>query len=116
MNQVQVKYARTRAEEIKRDKLLKLQQEHTVEAVTLTTEQKIEALKKGEVTFITPINQYATWYNCIKFNAESRGYVDTVKINEGKIKINVAFTKLMDELVLGDNEEALKLLAAFEAS
>jgi hypothetical protein len=116
MNQSQMKYARQRAEEIKTKKLQDISTKYTTPAVTLTTEQRIKALKAGEYTIDNKqINSGYYWYNAIKFNGDTPRTIDTEKAAKEHAKVKETFTKLMDELILGDNEEALRLLVAFEA-
>lgn len=116
MNQAQLKYARQRAEEIRAIKFAEINKKYTTPATILSEDQRIEALKKGEFTIVDKPSTYANWTSRIKFNAEVKGGLDLKAASEEQQKVHKAFTKLMDELMLGDNEQALKLLAAFEAA
>jgi uncharacterized protein YaaR (DUF327 family) len=117
MNNEQMKYIKQRASEIKSQKLNEIKEKFTDKGVSLTLEQKLQALKDGKFT-VTPtdnIKYGMSWYNFVSFNGEKSGKIDTEGLNKAKAEINQKFTKLMDELMLGDSEEALRLLKAFEA-
>jgi uncharacterized protein YaaR (DUF327 family) len=119
MNNEQMKYIKQRASEIKSQKLNEIKEKFTDKGVSLTLEQKLQALKDGKFTVTTPptenIKYGILWYSFISFNGEKSGKTDTEGLNKAKAEINQKFTKLMDELMLGDSEEALRLLKAFEA-
>ena len=115
MNQSQVKYVRQRAEQIYIEKQRTIRTEFTQPAVLLTGTQRIEALKSGRFEYKGNPDEGAPhqfFYN-IRFIDETpqiitEGYQDALD----ELKIN--YTKLMDELILGDNEVALQLLKDFE--
>jgi hypothetical protein len=114
MTQAQVKYARQRAEQIYGTKRQAIERAHTTEAVTLTTEEKIAAIKADRIE-VNNSSQSSYWAYNIKFIDERP---KTVRLDQAQpeiTKLKQDFDKLMDELMLGDNEEALALLKAFEA-
>ena len=115
MNQAQLKYARQRAEKIYVQKRQEIENAYTDEAVTLSTLEKVEAIKAGRIEVSDTGRSGHYWAYDIKFLDErprvlhqehAQPELDTLKKN---------YAKLMDELMLGDNEEALALLKAFEA-
>lgn len=112
MTQAQVKYARQRAEAIYAAKRQAIEQAYTTEAVNLTTEEKIAAIKTDRIEVASSGSYWA--YN-IKFLDETPRVVHMEQAKPELTKLKQDFDKLMDELVLGDNEEALALLKQFEA-
>jgi len=118
MNQLQVKYARQRAEAIYNDKRKDLEAKHRIGGVQLNIKQRLKAVVNGEITITEPAAHQGPhqWYYQISFNAEKQPSFDNDAYEaEGK-KLKTSFNALMDELMLGDNQEALKLLKAFEAA
>lgn len=111
MNQSQLKYARNRAEELLKAKESAITKKYTTEAISLSNDEKIEAILTGSFE----VNKGdGWWYNRINFSETPRK-IDTDKRNLEVNKLRAHFTKIMDELVLGDNIEALKMLQEFEA-
>ena len=119
MDQTQRKYARQRATEIRDTKYAALVAKFTDEGVKLTNEEKIVALATKEYTVRSDNDGYygrGDWYYRIKFNAERPRATNQKELDAAKKNLNSKFDALIDELMLGDNEEARTLLAAFEAS
>ena len=116
MNQSQLKYARNRAEAIYNEKRAALVKKFTTEGRSLSLQEKVEALSEGRFTVSQPSrNPYnLNWYNYILFSDERPTVRDDEGLTKARNELQTKFNKLMDELVLGDNEEALKLLAEFE--
>lgn len=117
MNQAQLKYARQRAERIFGSRKAAIRTKHTTPAVRLSTDEKLDALKAG--TF--KVNKKAEerrygWERCVTFNGEREQKIDEAAIEQETAALTEAYRKLEDELVLGDNEQALALLKAFEAA
>jgi hypothetical protein len=104
MNQTQVKYARQRAQEIYGDKRKDLEDRHRTNGVQLDIKQRLKAVADCEITIEEPTAFQGPhqWSYQISFEAEAK-------------KLKTSFNALLDELMLGDNQEALKLLKAFEA-
>lgn len=121
MNQTQIKYARERAAVIRKRREEALREKHTVTPKLLTDDEKLKALKTGAFT-ITPLKDRQTgnfrnsWINYVNFTGEVKGGLDLKAFNAEFEKLDAAYRKLIDELVLGDNEQALALLRAFEAA
>ena len=113
MNATQLKYARERARDIFGVKMAELARKYT--AKPLTTEEAIEALLAGKFKIVEPEKHYSNqWYNRVSFDASPK--VDAKAYQEEKDNLQEQYRSLMDELILGDNEEALKLLKAFETN
>jgi hypothetical protein len=118
MNNEQMKYTKQRAQDIKSQKLQALTAKYTTKAVTFTFDEKLQAIKDGKYTTIEGYKgeKYgANWSHYIVFTDEKPAVTDTEGLNKAKAEINEKFIKLMDELMLGDSEEAINLLKAFEA-
>lgn len=117
MNQTQVKYARQRAESLFADKQKKLEAKYRDPGVTLDINGKLDAIRNGEITIKKPADYQGAhqWSYQISFNAERPPVFDRDGYDEAIQELKTEFDSLMDELVLGDNAEALKLLKAFEA-
>lgn len=115
MNQTQLKYAKERVLKIYNSKAKEITVKFTTPAVTLTTDQKMSALKKGDFTVKSQaLGQSNLWYNLIDFG-ETYAKVDTAGRDAALKELNNKFEQLMDELVLGDNETALAMIKEFES-
>lgn len=126
MNASQIKYAKNRAEAILSIKMRDIQDKFHAKTVLLSNEQKVQALRDGKFTILeeAPLKYSASggyayrseknWYNMVQFTDETS--FDSEGLQTAQKELKEKFTKLMDELMLGDNEEALKLLADFERS
>ena len=116
MTQTQVKYARQRAEAIYQDKVKALEAKYTTKGVSLTSKERLNALVDGDFEVKEPADYQSAhqWYHQVVFTAEKPGVFDRDSYNKDVADLKVKLTKLTDELVLGDNQEALKLLKAFE--
>lgn len=111
MNATQLKYARERANKIYKSKADEIDKEYQVKP--LTVEESLEALQKGEFTIVEPVRySRGSWASWVSFNASPVPNEEERRTR--KETLQTSFTKLMDELVLGDNEKALELLKAFE--
>jgi hypothetical protein len=118
VNQSQIRYSRERAKAIFERRERQLREAHTVEPKLLTTEQKLKSLKAGQFSVSrTPYGgtYNPSWYQFVVFPDEIKGGLNQPAFDKAKAALDAAYTKLNDELVLGDNELALKLLADFDA-
>jgi len=118
MTQAQVKYARQRAEQVYADKKSTLRQEFQDKGVMLNIEDRLRAIVDGEFT-VTETQEHEgahSWYYHIKFNAERNPVFDNDGYTAAEKELRTLFIKLTDELMLGDNQEALKLIKEFEAA
>lgn len=116
MNNEQLKYARVRAKDAYDYKLNILKREFTTQQIRLTPEQRIKALKDGNFTIKKQPSGNAYYLaDVIDFPGEVNAVFDTVGYEAKAEVVRKAYNALTDELVLGDNEQALQLLRQFEA-
>ena len=114
MNQTKLKYVRERAQAIYNRKQEQVRDKYRADKMTV--EEKVEALQKGEFTIKVPEESYnrSSWVSYVEFNAEPRANKNAM--NDELEKLREQYIALKDELILGDEVEALKLLKAFEFS
>lgn len=112
MNATQMKYAKERANEIYRNRQRAIEDKYR--AKQLTTEQYLDALEAGRFKIDrTKANDRWNWTTAVIFiDVEPDKGARQKEIDE----LAEVYRNLIDELVLGDNEEALKLLKNFEKS
>jgi hypothetical protein len=116
MNATQLKYARQRAEAIRNARLADLRKKHTTDSISLTLEQRLDALRSGAFTVNPSKVRYDHWYNAVEFMGERDHAFNQEAFDAEKVELEEAYRKLEDELVLGDNDTALALLKEFEGS
>ncbi|WP_066803268.1 hypothetical protein [Sphingomonas asaccharolytica] len=117
MNQAQLKYARARAERVFRDRKDAIVAKHTTPAVRLSTGEQLDALRAGAFKIDKKAGQLRYgWEYGVTFTAERDQKVNQPEIDRETAELTEAYRKLEDELVLGDNEQALVLLRAFEGA
>ena len=114
MNQEQRKYARSRIDQICKDKLQAITETCKLETVVLTGAQKIDALRKGEFTIADRrnVDQWYCYQN-IKFNKEKLDTQDKVLYDKLIKKLSSEKARVLDELYLGDETKALEAIQAF---
>lgn len=111
----QIDYVMKRANDILKRRTAELNREFGVKAVVLDRKETLAALRAGR--FVINPTEDSSYY----LSAYIR-LTDEVKAgfkpghDKAKAKLDAAFARLCDELVLGDESEALKLLRKFEAS
>lgn len=111
MNQSQLKYARERAQKIKRDRQNANIQKF--QAQQLPDEERIAAIQRGDFSIRATVTRATYVYDILEIHGETPE--DRAGLALAQEKLETEFTKLMDELVLGDNEQALALLREFSA-
>jgi len=125
MNQTQVKYARQRAQEIYNTKKTGIEKEYNRQPKQMTVLEKVTALREGRFEIIEPIAMPYDPYvyrpsgvdMYIRYtDVKDQPKPDLKEMNDRLFKLKTAYLSLTDELMLGDNQEALKLLKAFEAA
>lgn len=118
MNQTQLKYARDRASKILARRKETLEASFTVPAVTLSCVEKLEALKAGKFKVDMKGAESGTqWrYNYVTFTGSKPKKYDKAGHEAALAVLQKDYEKLIDELILGDNEAALALLKAFETA
>ena len=114
MNATQTKYARERASAILNAKRVTINKRYEVKP--FTNLEKIEAIRDGKFSIITDKSKVLTWNpswsDFVIFNEETK--VDTVSRDKELSDTQDEYNKIVDLLVLGDAEEAIELLKAFE--
>lgn len=117
MNQTQLKYARSRAEAAFNRLKTKLRDDYTVPAVTLNNEDRRKALNSRKFK-VRPAVLNRGWEitDYIEFTEESAGSFDKDGHDVALKQLKAQYEDLMDQLILGDHQEALKLLRAFEGT
>jgi hypothetical protein len=112
MNSQQLKYARTRAEAILSKRTKAIREKWKAKEKRFTEAEKLAALKAGDFTIRKTTGHRHYLEDYVVFTKEVA--VDTAGMDADLAALNAEFTKLMDELMLGDQEVALKALKAFE--
>ena len=110
MNATQMKYAKERAKDLYNARRIEIDNRYRPEALGL--DACLEAIKSGDFTLKEPEGYgKQTWYNWVSFNrAPTPDKKAQAKEQED---LKAGYVRLIDELVLGDNEKALQLLKAF---
>jgi len=123
MNQTQRKYLAKRITEIELSKIKKIQDKFTTKAKTLLSSEKVSLLKAGKVKIntdeiineISKCNSYVYISQFTDFSAyETLFSVDHDAINKATGKIKKEAKRLVDDVILGDANEALEALKSFE--
>jgi len=104
MNQQQRNYTMKRVSEIEKRKIEEARNSATTEGIVLSGKAKLQALKEGK------------WYTCVEFDDEIKRSVDKDKQQKLISKVQKEATRIRDELMIGDCEEALSMLKDFEKS
>jgi len=118
MNQHQRKYAISRVSEIKNYKIKKLQEDCETKAVYLTEKERFEAFKKGQFKIrkdASKISNYTDVVSIVCFDAEKERTFDEAKFKKECSKIEKEASRVSDEIMLGDAQEAMRLLEKFES-
>ena len=115
MNQEQRKYAIERVNGIRERKFGDALKRYTKEGKVLSDVEKVELVRshkvslKGEAYAYTDI-KYA--FDFSKFERDSK--TDAVALDKAKAQIIAAANRIKDKIMLGDAEEALALIEAFD--
>lgn len=121
MNSHQKKYALNRIEALSGIKLREAENKFTSKAVTITDEEKYKLIASGKVKikpFLIIHRGYGSpdLYPSYDFSGlESESKLDSAKFEPFRIKVNKIAQDAKDQIMLGDCEEALKLIAKLEA-
>lgn len=122
MNQQQVKYLRERIDTITKTKIKQLSEAAKLPKLCMSMDEKFKAIKSGAVV-MKPIGGFDAYTKV----HEAYVYSDEVKIAEAYKKAKKVFdaatekvrkesANLVDEIMLGDAEQALAKLQKFEQS
>jgi len=125
MNQQQKKYALKRIETIRDEKVKATRGKAKYEAERFTDRERFEAFKKGEYKMRPGVTEIGGWTDLVKvcvFKDEEN--IKKIELANSKIKrdiekkvreiVNEA-DNVADEVMLGDEKEALRLIRAFAA-
>ena len=117
MNQTQRKYALERITSLEAKKLQEVMEKHRTPAVTLTSKQRYIAFRKGEYK-INPdaehkISGYTDVTDLIIFDAERPERIDTDSVEKQKAILREKSSRIRDQIMLGDAEEAMRLINQF---
>jgi len=116
MNQQQRNYTMKRVSEIEKRKIEEARNSATTEGIVLSGKAKLQALKEGKFTINELDNKPYIWYTCVEFDDEIKRSVDKDKQQKLISKVQKEATRIRDELMIGDCEEALSMLKDFEKS
>lgn len=118
MNQEQRRYAKTRIDEIYKEKQQGITELCKLTPVYLSNADKIKAIKNGEYT----IKAHARnpdgwnsnyWADAFIFTKEKLANQDTARYNALLNDLKAQKAKVLDELYLGDETKALEAIQAF---
>lgn len=121
MNQNQKKYAMNRIEVLASIKIREAESRFTSKKVEITNEEKYRLIASGKVKIFSyekvSRNHYSSpdLYPSFDFSAyEKPAKLDESKFNPIKEKVSKLATEAKDQIMLGDCEEALKLIKQLE--
>lgn len=121
MNHQQKKYAINRIEALKTIKLRQAEEKFTTKEVALSPEEKYKLIASGKVKIKSWVEVYRNHYNSpdlfpsYDFSAfEKPRKLDEVKYNAVKENVCSISQKATDQIMLGDCQEALKLINELE--
>lgn len=116
MNQKEKQYAMDRIDQIAAQKVKAIEAKYTKEGVSLTSVERLTAIKNGEFKVrpdINGVSAYTEAEDVFIFTAEKAPQRDDVKINAENAKVKAEATRIKDQLMLGDSEQALQLIEKF---
>lgn len=117
MNQKQREYAMARVSAVRARKVEEIKARHTIPAVKLSLARKAELVVSGGVPAIPHKlkSYYTDWPDAFDFSAYERDEVyDKDSAAPLIAKVNAEADRIHDNIMLGDAEEALSALRAFE--
>lgn len=122
MNQTQRNYLKDRVNSLRNQKCYEIREKHTTDGVRLTNKQRYAALKDGTAK-LRPWKEMGSTDRgrsalslgeCFVFPGERRQFFDAKKANAEVEKLDREVTALVDEIMVGDEPTALKMLRDFE--
>lgn len=117
MNQQQKKYAQSRVSAIYERRQHDLRKLHTTPAVRLTSTERATAIRAGKAKLLPEVKRISNYDDVIDvfvFDGERAEKIDNAKLEKALAELKTEFNNVMDELMLGDAEEAIKLIKAFD--
>lgn len=116
MNALQVKYTRLRLDNIYQLKLKALEKKHKIPGKDLTNAQRLSLFKRGKVKLAKGLTEIS-YYDRVSsvFVLTEHEFPDRVakELKPAIAALDKAHTRVVDEVVLGDANEALILIANF---
>lgn len=120
MNSTQKNYLTNRIEDISRDKMMEIKKGGKTE---LTDQEKYNLIKWGKaklLSFKGCQHRYGHSFSNLDDCFDFSKYEKPFKVNQKKIdakieKLRVATQQMKDEAILGDRDEAIKLMAKFRS-
>ena len=121
MNQTQKRYAIDRVNQIVRDKEKSLREKFTTKKVELSRQEKVTKIRKGQVKIFSDKN--ITYNKCSFYLTdvfdfspfEKQGGVDKKKYDDTMSPVRKKAQEVKDKIMLGDADEALKMIEQLEA-
>lgn len=117
MNQQQRKYARERVGVICAKKERELRKKHTTESVRLSRHERFKAFKNGDYTIKKGVSQEITSYtdvmDIVDFKGEKKEKVNETALQKDLASVREQANNIVDQIMLGDAEEAMKLIEEF---
>lgn len=122
MNQTQRNYIRKRVEGILNTKTSEARFKLTKKAIMLTNRERVRLIQKGEVKMVSQreldkLNgNYGVSLNTVfDFSKyETKGGMDQVVYQKATNTLRAKANSINDKVMLGDSEEAMKLIEEFE--
>lgn len=116
MNKQEKQYATGRIDSIAAEKCHAIKEKYTTDGVSLTGVQRLSAFGAGKYKIrsdVREINTYTDLCKVVEFTDESEDKMDSSRIEAEQAKVRVEATRIKDQLMLGDANEALKLIEKF---
>ena len=120
MNQQQRKSVKERARNIYKRRLNALREKHTKPGKELTPEQRASLVRQGKVKLKSSCKSISRYSDALTdiFDFSKYEYkpkLDEVKFNKERDTLGSEYNLLLNEIMLGDEREAMELLRKFDA-
>lgn len=122
MNQAQRTYIKKRVEGILNEKSIKARTRYTTKGVTLTNRERLDLIRSGGVKLrssleLNKLSEYSlssisTVFDFDKF--ETKQSFDQDSYSKVVVKLKAKANEITDKVMLGDAEEALRMIKEFE--
>lgn len=116
MNKQQKDYAIGRINSITAEKIAAIKAKYTKPGIKLSPEERLVALKQGKFkvrTSVSAIYSSTDVEDAVLFTGERETQRDDVKIDAESAKVHAEATRIKDQLMLGDSEQALAMIEKF---
>lgn len=118
MNQMQKTYAMNRVNEIAGQRRVKSQNKHTTKTKYLALDKRLSLIRTGKVKLNAKCNagtnnpSITVAFDFSKY--ENKGSIDWDKVSKEMEPIEEECLRIKDQIMLGDEAEALKMIIKFE--